>query len=89
MPVLDASDPASLEAWFGNFGYDERLRKVVLSNAKEIVRARYALANEKISESRTDDLSNLHDSYLDFLVNSLNGRRAREDNVLASLRVGA
>ena len=84
MPEYDSADPADLEAWFGNFGYDERLRKVVLSNCKEIVRARYELAKEKISESRIDDLAHVHDNYLDFLVASLNGRRLREQNVLAS-----
>lgn len=89
MPVLDTSNPANLEAWFGNFGYDERLRKVLLGNCKEIVRARYTLANEKVSEARIDDLAHLHDSYLDFLVASLKGREAREDNVIASLTAGA
>lgn len=88
IPAVDFQDPADLEAWFGNFGADERYRKVILCNCKEIVRARYELAKEKISESRIDDLAHLHDSYLDFLVNSLEGRRLRETNVNAS-RVGA
>lgn len=88
MPEVDYANPADLEAWFGNFGADERYRKVILCNCKEIVRARYEIAGEKCSESRIDDLAHLHDSYLDFLVNSLKGRRLREVNVTES-RVGA
>jgi hypothetical protein len=82
--AVGSSDPAELEAWYGNFGMDERMRKVVLCNCKEIVRARYVVANEKISETRIDDLAHVHDNYLDFLVASLKGRRLRENNVLSS-----
>lgn len=85
MPLCDESDPASLEAFYGNFGYAEAWRKCVIANCKEIVRARYTLANEKISESRIDDLAHVHDLYLDFLTTHLKGRRIREENVLQSM----
>lgn len=87
MPVCDVTDAGDLESWYGPFGFYDNLRKVCISNCKEIVRARYALANEKISESRIDDLAHVHDLYLDFLTTHLKGRRIREENVLASIAV--
>lgn len=84
IPVADTEDPAELEAYYGNYGVGDNLRKVCLANCKEIVRARYAVGKEKISESRIDDLAHLHDNYLDFLTTHLKGRTARERNVLSS-----
>jgi hypothetical protein len=84
LPDCDNTDPASLEAWYGNFGFAESWRKVVLANCREIVRASAALGNQKISEARIDDLARTHSTYLDFLAEHLDGRRAREKNVLDS-----
>ena len=80
----DPSDPASLEAWFGNFGHAEHFRKVILADCREAVRASYAERNEKITEARLDDLSRTHERYVDWLIYTLNGRHLREQNVLAS-----
>jgi hypothetical protein len=80
----DENDPASLESWFGPFGHAEHLRKVVLASCREAVRAKYALAGEKITVDRTDDLARLSDKYVSYLIETLNGRRLRERNVLAS-----
>lgn len=82
LPTCDTSDPASLEAWYGDFGWAQHFRKVVLSNCAEIVRAE---ATEKLSESRIDQLAHIHPLYLSFLTDCLNGRRLREQNVRDSL----
>jgi hypothetical protein len=82
---FDANDPANLEAWFGNFGHAEHFRKVVLASCREAERAK-AVANEtKISEARLDDLARTSDKYVQYLVDTLNGRHLREQNVLASM----
>ena len=89
MPLCDTENPAALEAWFGPGGYDEKLRKILLANCKEIVRARHTVAEAKISETRIDDLAHLHDSYLDFVIGNLNGRRLREEEVKRLAGMGA
>lgn len=87
----DVNDPASLEAWFGNFGYAEHFRKVTLASAREAARARASLLVEKKetakfpSEAKLDDLARTSDKYVDFLIATLKGRHAREQNVLSSM----
>lgn len=86
---FDPDDPASLEAFFGNFGHAEHFRKVVLASAREAARARAALLAEKDgvkmpSEAKLDDLARTSDKYVDYLIATLNGRRLREQNVLES-----
>lgn len=86
----DDNDPASLEAWFGNFGHAEHFRKVVLASAREAARARAALIAEKgggkmPSEAKLDDMARTSDKYVDYLIATLHGRRLREQNVLASM----
>jgi hypothetical protein len=87
----DDNDPASLEAWFGNFGHAEHFRKVVLASAREAARARASLLAEKTvgakmpSEAKLDDLARTSDKYVDYLIATLNGRRLREQNVLQSM----
>ena|ERR1035437_10208218 len=89
LPHCDASNPADLEAFYGNFGFFELYRKVVLADAKEIIRAKAVAAAEKITESRIDDLSRTSDLYVNFLAVHLKGRQLREQNVLDSNRNGA
>lgn len=85
LPTCNTSDPADLEAWYGNFGYADHFRKVVLSNCAEIIRAS---ATDKLSEARIDQLAHTHDLYVDFLIQCLNGRRMREQNVRDSFVQG-
>ena len=85
IPLCDTSNPADLEAWFGNFGYADHFRKVVLANCKEIIRAK---ATEKVTEARIDDLARISDFYVDFLIQCLDGRRLREQNVRDSIARG-
>ena len=85
LPMCDTSNPADLEAWFGNFGYADYFRKVVLASCKEIARAK---ATEKLSEAKLDDLAHTSDNYVDFLIQCLEGRRLREQNVLETTRHG-
>lgn len=87
LPVVDLDNPGQLEAFYGNFGFADKWRKVVLANCKEIVRATYANRDERISEARIDDLARVHDNYLDFLITHLKGRTLREKNVLTSGRM--
>lgn len=85
LPMWDENDPASLEAFFGNFGHAEHFRKVVLARAVETERARAVVRNEKVSEARLADLARSSDTYVDYLIATLKGREARERNVLSSL----
>jgi len=78
LPAIDTTNPADLEAWFGNFGFFDHFRKIVLSNCQEIVRASAALQNTKLTEARIDALAHTHGLYLDFLAEGLHGRRERE-----------
>jgi hypothetical protein len=82
---FDTNDPASLEAWFGNFGHAEHFRKVVLASCREAERAGATLRQEKLSEARLDDLARTSDKYVQYLIETLNGRCQREQNVLVSL----
>lgn len=82
---FDPNDPASLEAWFGNYGHAEHFRKVVLASAREAQRARAAAVQEKVTEARLDDLARTSDKYVDYLIATLKGRALREQNVLASM----
>ena len=84
-PSCDTDNPADLEAWYGPFGYADHWRKVVLANAREIVRATNTLAGEKLSEARIDDRARTSNAYIEFLTVHLDGRRKREENVLASM----
>lgn len=80
----DPTDPASLEAWFGNFGHAEHFRKVVLASCREIERAKATRAEAKVSEARLDDLARTSDTYVQYLVATLNGRVLREKEHLAA-----
>jgi hypothetical protein len=81
MPAIDLTDPAQVEAFYGNFSFCDHWRKTVLANAKEVVRAKYELANAKITESRIEDLARTHDLYIEFLTEHLKGRTIREQNI--------
>lgn len=83
--VWDVRDPASLESWFGNWGHAEHLRKVVLATARENERAKAVIRQEKLSEARLDDLARTSDLYVQWLIDTLNARRAREVNVMESM----
>ena len=80
----DGSDAASLEAWFGLFSHAEHFRKVVLASCREAERAKAAERGEKVSEARLDDLARTSDVYVQYLIDTLDGRKLREENVLAS-----
>lgn len=84
VPECDLNDPAQVEAWFGNFSWFEHYRKCVLSNCEELVRAKAALDDMKITETRITSLARQHPNYLAFLENGLQGRIVREQNVLDS-----
>lgn len=89
IPGCNLDDPAEVEAFFGNFGMAEHFRKSVQASCEELVRADYARREEKITETRISALARVHQNYMAFLVETLQGRVARERNVLASLRNGA
>ena len=81
LPMVDMQNPSDLEAWFGNFGFADHFRKIVLSSCKEIERAKSPTA----SEAKLDTLAHINDLYVDFMIQCLNGRRLREQNVLSSM----
>src|SRR5882724_13431974 len=81
IPICDVSDPASLESWYGPFSFFDHWRKVVLANCREIERARAVERQEKITESRLDDLARVSDIYVSFLTIHLGGREMRENMV--------
>lgn len=84
-PAADLSDPAQVEALFGNYGIWDHWRKVVQAQCMELVRAEYAAKGEKVTETRIDSLARLHPNYIAFLTDGLVGRTARERNVRDSL----
>lgn len=84
LPAPDWKDPASLEAHFGNFSYSEHLRKIVLANCREAVRAKAVLDGVKHTVDRVDDLARISDKYVDFITSNLHGRYLREKNVRTS-----
>jgi hypothetical protein len=88
LPLCDTENPADLEAFYGPGGFVEPLRKIVLSNCREIERAKAITENLKTTESRLDDLAHVNSAYVDFIIAHLEGRRLREENVLQSLRRG-
>jgi hypothetical protein len=67
-------DPALLAALYSGFAMYEVWRKIVLAACKEMIRASASLTNQKITESRLDDLSRVHACYLQFLETHLRGR---------------
>jgi hypothetical protein len=84
LPECDRTNPGDLAAWYGNFGYDEKFRKVRLANARELVRARAALMDATVSETRIDDLARQEKTYLDYLAANLQGRQIYESELRAS-----
>ena len=56
------------------WGITDIYRKVLQANCREVIRAKYALGGEKITETRLDDLSRLHPAYLEYLATHLAGR---------------
>ena len=86
LPGCNTDDPASLEAHFGNFGFAEHFRKVVLASCREAERAKALLEEPpfKLSDDRADNRARCSDRYVSFLVENLNGRVLRERNVLSS-----
>ena len=85
VPDVDFNDPASLEAFYGNFSFFDHYRKSVLSSAREVERGRAAKDGVKITEARIDDLARVSPMYLDFLATHYEGRTLRERNALESM----
>lgn len=83
IPDVDGQDHATLAAWYSGFAYSEHYRKVVLSNAKEMLRAAVELAGQKVTEARLDDLARIHPTYLSYLATHLHGRIQWEKEFLA------
>lgn len=88
IPVCDTSDPAQLEAWYGSFGWADHVRKIVLATCAELIRAESVAEGAKLSESRVSDLAHTHEFYLEFTVQTLNGRRLRQQNLNESIERG-
>lgn len=75
LPECDTRDPAMLAAFYGPFGWADHLRKIVLANTREMIRAQFVLTGEKVTESRLDDLAHKHPSYVLHITEGLEGRR--------------
>lgn len=82
LPECDTTDPAQLCAFFGNYGYGDHLRKIVLANCAELIRAQAGVSGEKISEARIDQLSRIHPNYVEWIVKNLEGRVLYERDAL-------
>ncbi len=74
LPACDLTDPAQLIAWWGNFGFGEHYRKVVLANCYELERARAAATKTHVTEARLKELARINPAYLGFLADGLQGR---------------
>lgn len=82
LPECNMTDPAQLFAFYGAFGYGDHLRKILLANCAEIVRAHYALDGERISEARIEQLARVHPNYVEWIVKNLKGRVLYEAEVM-------
>lgn len=89
MPDLDLTDPANLEAFYGNYAMFDHYRKSVLAQCYELERAKATQSTEKTTEAKLENLARLNPIYLDFLATHFRGREQRERNVYDSLRHGA
>lgn len=89
VPPCDFTDPADLEAWYGNFGFFDHFRRVVVDNCAGIERAKAVSEQTKITEERLKQLAHTNAIYVDFLITHLEGRILRERNVRQSLGVAA
>lgn len=78
IPSIDETDPAQVEAFFGNFGHWEHWRKVVLANCAELERAKAVGITPKVTEDRLKNLARIHPNYVQFLTDGLLGRILRE-----------
>lgn len=87
-PTIDTSDPAQLEALYGNFGMFDHWRKVVLSDCQEMIRAQMLEEDVKPTDKRLDALAHIHPIYVEFLTQGLQGRIKREQNVRETLAHG-
>src|SRR5690349_18987732 len=76
VPARESDDEATLAAWYfgGAASTYEHYRSVTLAECKEIIRARYAVSKQRISEDRIKDLAHTHENYLEYLRVHLEGR---------------
>ena len=88
-PERETDDYPTLAAWYrGAFSWAEHYRKVVLAQARELIRAQAAVEGTKITEARIDDLARTHPLYLQFLETHLRGRADFEAAFLAQGGMG-
>ena len=83
MVFPETDDFHELAAFYSGYAFYESYRKIVLASCKEVIRAKYLMANQKITQDRIDDLAHLHLAYLDFIARHLVGRKAYERAFLA------
>ena len=75
LPDMESGDDyPRLAAWFAGFSLFENYRKVILSQCRELERAKRALTGEKTTEARLDDLAHIHPAYLGYLAEGLRGK---------------
>ncbi len=74
LPERRSNDYAELAAWYGPFGMFDHVRRLCLSNCREVLRAKYAAAGERITEKQLDDEAHRHEAYVGFLRDHLDGR---------------
>lgn len=67
-------DPAVLAALYSGYAMYDVWRKVVLATCRELVRASAAMANQKLTEARLDDMAHTHPAFLRFMEVHLQGR---------------
>lgn len=83
IPQRDGDDFATLAAWYSGFAFCEHYRKVVLAQCREATRGAVALAGQKFTEAKLDDMAHTHPNYLDYLAHHLQGRVKWEREYLA------
>jgi hypothetical protein len=67
-------DPAVLAAFYSGYAMYDVWRRIVLATCKELIRASAAIAGQRMTEARLDDLAHVHNSYLSFMEIHLRGR---------------
>jgi hypothetical protein len=74
-------DPARLAALYSGFAMYDVWRRVVLAACRELIRASAAMAGQKLTEARIEDMSYVHPSFLQFMETHLRGRTMWEAEV--------
>lgn len=83
LPRQDTEDAPTLYAFYGNFGVAEAVRSSMEALCAELVRAQFALREQKVTEERLKQLARSHPLYLELLTEQVLGKKSWHDECKA------